>query len=77
MAQASDRDPYPDALRACALLVVVLGHWVATLPRLADGQLAIRVNGELAPFCRDIVICPGELVFSCEHRLTLFPEGRG
>ena len=39
MAQASDRDPYPDALRACALLVVVLGHWVATLPRLADGQL--------------------------------------
>ena len=45
--------------------------------RLADGQLAIRVNGELAPFCRDIVICPGELVFSREHRLTLFPEGRG
>ncbi len=39
MAQASDRDPYPDALRACALLVVVLGHWVATLPRLAGGQL--------------------------------------
>ncbi|MGY1530146.1 acyltransferase family protein [Luteimonas sp. A649] len=35
----SERDPYPDALRACALLVVVLGHWVATLPRLVDGQL--------------------------------------
>ncbi|GGK03874.1 acyltransferase family protein [Luteimonas terricola] len=34
-----DRDPYPDALRACALLVVVLGHWIATLPRLVDGQL--------------------------------------
>ena len=34
------RDPYPDALRACALLVVVLGHWIATLPRLVDGQLA-------------------------------------
>ncbi|WP_158238391.1 MULTISPECIES: acyltransferase family protein [Luteimonas] len=33
------RDPYPDALRAIALLVVVLGHWVATLPRLADGVL--------------------------------------
>ncbi|WP_202842241.1 acyltransferase family protein [Luteimonas saliphila] len=33
------RDPYPDALRACALLVVVLGHWIATLPRLQDGQL--------------------------------------
>ncbi len=36
---APTRDPYPDALRACALLVVVLGHWIATLPRVADGQL--------------------------------------
>ncbi len=44
--------------------------------RVADGQLAIRVNGELAPFCRDVEICPGELVFSRTHRLTLFPEGR-
>lgn len=35
----SDRDPYPDALRAGALLVVVLGHWIATLPRLVDGRL--------------------------------------
>ena len=35
----ADRDPYPDALRACALLVVVLGHWIATLPRLVDGRL--------------------------------------
>ncbi|TKS53003.1 acyltransferase [Luteimonas yindakuii] len=33
------RDLYPDALRACALLVVVLGHWVATLPVLEDGRL--------------------------------------
>ncbi|TYT24865.1 acyltransferase [Luteimonas viscosa] len=33
------RDPYPDALRACALLVVVFGHWIATLPRLEDGRL--------------------------------------
>lgn len=33
------RDPYPDALRACALLVVVLGHWIATLPRTLDGRL--------------------------------------
>ncbi|HSH26600.1 MAG TPA: acyltransferase family protein [Wenzhouxiangella sp.] len=30
---------YPDALRALALLVVVFGHWLATLPRLADGRL--------------------------------------
>lgn len=33
------RDPYPDALRACALIVVVLGHWIATLPRIVDGRL--------------------------------------
>lgn len=33
------RDPYPDALRAIALLIVVLGHWVATLPRLEEGML--------------------------------------
>jgi hypothetical protein len=32
------RDRYPDALRAGALLVVVLGHWVATLPRLEGGR---------------------------------------
>jgi hypothetical protein len=35
----SGRDRYPDALRAGALLVVVFGHWIATLPRLEDGQL--------------------------------------
>src|SRR5690606_41910349 len=34
------RARYPDALRAGALLVVVLGHWVATLPRRVDGRLA-------------------------------------
>ncbi|MCE8053261.1 acyltransferase family protein [Halomonas daqingensis] len=33
------RDPYPDALRAVALLIVVLGHWVATLPRIENGML--------------------------------------
>jgi surface polysaccharide O-acyltransferase-like enzyme len=33
------RDPYPDALRAIALLIVVLGHWVATLPRFEQGVL--------------------------------------
>ncbi|WP_337245543.1 acyltransferase family protein [Luteimonas sp. gir] len=35
----SSRDPYPDALRAGALLLVVFGHWMATLPRLVDGVL--------------------------------------
>ncbi|APX92607.1 hypothetical protein BWR19_06445 [Halomonas sp. 1513] len=34
-----ERDPYPDALRALALLIVVLGHWAATLPRVEDGIL--------------------------------------
>ena len=43
--------------------------------RLADGQLAVRVNGELAPFCRDVEICAGELVYSDGHDLTVFPEG--
>jgi hypothetical protein len=33
------RDRYPDALRAVALLVVVFGHWIATLPRISDGRL--------------------------------------
>jgi hypothetical protein len=34
-----ERDRYPDALRAGALLVVVFGHWLATLPRLVDGRM--------------------------------------
>lgn len=36
---APPRDRYPDALRAGALLVVVLGHWIATLPQLEDGRM--------------------------------------
>lgn len=31
------RDRFIDAVRAGALLVVVLGHWLATLPRVVDG----------------------------------------
>jgi hypothetical protein len=33
------RDRYPDALRAGALMVVVFGHWLATLPRLEGGRM--------------------------------------
>jgi hypothetical protein len=33
------RDRYPDAIRAGALLVVVFGHWLATLPRLEGGRM--------------------------------------
>lgn len=36
---AAPRDLYLDALRAGALLVVVFGHWIATLPRMDDGML--------------------------------------
>jgi len=35
----NQRDRYPDALRAGALLVVVFGHWIATLPRLEEGRV--------------------------------------
>ncbi len=37
--EREERDPYPDALRALALLIVVLGHWAATLPRVENGIL--------------------------------------
>lgn len=36
---SANRDPYLDGLRAGALLVVVFGHWIATLPRLEDGLM--------------------------------------
>jgi len=39
LSPSADRDIYPDALRALALLVVVFGHWFATLPRLPGGEL--------------------------------------
>jgi hypothetical protein len=39
MAGETERDRYPDALRAGALLVVVFGHWIATLPRVVDGRM--------------------------------------
>jgi hypothetical protein len=39
MAGERERDRYPDALRAGALLVVVFGHWLATLPRVVDGRM--------------------------------------
>ncbi|QOC23182.1 acyltransferase [Wenzhouxiangella sp. AB-CW3] len=37
--ESNARDRYPDALRAGALLVVVFGHWIATLPRLEEGRV--------------------------------------
>ena len=43
--------------------------------RIVDGQLGIHVNGELAPYCRDVAICAGELVHAVPHALALFVEG--
>lgn len=37
MQNRPQRNLYLDALRAGALLVVVFGHWIATLPRVEDG----------------------------------------
>ncbi|WP_376697284.1 acyltransferase family protein [Wenzhouxiangella sp. EGI_FJ10305] len=37
--ETQHRDLYPDALRALALLIVVFGHWFATLPRMEGGEL--------------------------------------
>ncbi|MFA7540647.1 MAG: acyltransferase family protein [Lysobacterales bacterium] len=39
MLKPGQRDLYADALRAGALLVVVLAHWLATRPQLEDGRL--------------------------------------
>jgi hypothetical protein len=35
---APERNLYLDALRAGALMVVVFGHWIATLPRIDEGE---------------------------------------
>jgi predicted phage baseplate assembly protein len=43
--------------------------------RIADGQLVIHIDGEAAPFCRDIPLCPGELVYSTGHEIRLSTEG--
>ena len=46
--------------------------------RIAGGQLVIKIDGEAAPFCRDIPLCPGELVYATGHdiRLSTAEEGR-
>ena len=44
LATSRQRDLYADALRAGALLVVVLGHWLATLPVLEEGRLVATAH---------------------------------
>ena len=35
--------------------------------RIVDGQLVIRCDGEAQAFCRDVLLCPGELAYSLGH----------
>jgi predicted phage baseplate assembly protein len=44
--------------------------------RIDNGQLVIRCDGEAQPFCRDVSLCPGELVCSDGHDLNLVAEVR-
>ncbi|WP_157217414.1 putative baseplate assembly protein [Flavisphingomonas formosensis] len=44
--------------------------------RIDNGQLVIRCDGEAQPFCRDVSLCPGELVWSNGHDLNLVAEVR-
>lgn len=43
--------------------------------RIADGQLTMSIDGDAAPFCRDIPLCPGELVYATGHDITVLAEG--
>ncbi|SIT58623.1 conserved hypothetical protein [Mesorhizobium prunaredense] len=45
--------------------------------RIADGQLTMSVDGDAAPFCRDIPLCPGELVYAEGHDLTILAAQDG
>lgn len=47
--------------------------------RIVDGQLVIRCDGEAQAFCRDVLLCPGELVYSLGHdvRITSSVEAGG
>lgn len=44
--------------------------------RIDNGQLVIRCDGEAQAFCRDVPLCPGELVWSNGHDLNLIAETR-
>lgn len=46
--------------------------------RIADGQLVIYLDGEPGLFGRDVSICPGELVYSTDHDVTVaYATGSG
>lgn len=43
--------------------------------RIVDGQLVIRSDGEAQPFCRDVALCPGELVYATGHGIDILADG--
>jgi hypothetical protein len=46
--------------------------------RIVDGQLVIRCDGEAQPFCRDVPLCPGELVYATGHGINVLADsGQG
>jgi hypothetical protein len=45
--------------------------------RIADGQLTMSIDGDAAPFCRDIPLCPGELVYAEGHDLNILAAQDG
>ncbi len=53
---------------------LILSH--PDVVRIDNGQLVIRCDGEAQPFCRDVSLCPGELVWSDGHDLNLVAETR-
>lgn len=42
--------------------------------RIVDGQLVIRIDGEAQTFCRDVPLCPGELVYAVDHGINVLPD---
>lgn len=45
--------------------------------RVVDGQLVIRCDGEAQPFCRDVPLCPGELVYATGHDIRILTDAGG
>ena len=44
--------------------------------RIDNGQLVIACDGEKQAFCRDVSLCPGELVWSNGHDINIMAEQR-
>jgi hypothetical protein len=55
-ATPASRDRYVDFLRAFAIVMVVVGHWLAVMITFRDGRLA---GSTCSPFCRGHIGSPG------------------